>query len=433
MANVSFQGNHNNGINSSGSIKSSRFGGPSSGQIIEQRSNPSISQKIANLISALDDALEEDGLDESLNLLGDEALNRCLDLRTILRKHQPKPDLSAINTPPSSSQTAQETQSDDIPNLPNSMSAFSLTPWTGSTIPTVLPPLPKVLDRTLEAAAFVHVSSGSGRLTDLNYERLEWVGDAYLYLTSTLLISQTFPSLLPGKCSQLRERLVKNMTLADYARQYGFEKRAVFSEIASVRASVWDSAKEYDKSKIMGDMFEAYVAAVVLSDPIDGVARVSEWLKGLWAMTLRKEILTEERSGVKIDSPLWRLRGAAAPIEIISSEPKSLNAKDTLSRTIGAKGIKITYREAAPEKKDKNSKLPVFTVGVYLDGWGEKDKQLGFGAALGKKEAGMKAAEMALGNKKLMKIYVEKKRLYDAQMEMEMKVLEKQTALVDTS
>jgi ribonuclease-3 len=310
------------------------------------------------------------------------------------------------------------------------MSAFSLTPWTASMIPSTPPPLPKILDPTLEAAAFIHASCGSGRLTDLSYERLEWVGDAYLYLTSTLLISQTFPSLLPGKCSQLRERLVKNITLADFARQYGFEQRAVFSV---ERANVWDSAKDHDKTKILGDIFEAYVAAVVLSDPKDGVVRVSEWLKGLWGMTIRKEILTEERSGVKMDSPLWRLRGDAAPIEIISSEPKMLSAKDQLVRTIGAKGVKITYRDAAPQKKDKNSRLLLFTVGVYLDGWGEKDKQLGFGAANGKKEAGMKAAEMALGNKKLMKVYMEKKRIFDEQMELERELLKKQADVGDTS
>ena len=419
---------HNSGISSSGPVDGTELDGPSKSHFLAQRSESSVSQNIANLISALDDTVQDVGLDQTLSILGDEALNRCLDLRTLLRKRTSELHLAATNTAPSSSQPAYEFQSHDSPNLPNSVPAFSLTPWTGSTIPSSLPPLPRVLDPTLEAAAFIHNSNGPGRLTDLSYERLEWVGDAYLYLTSTLFISQTFPSFLPGKCSQLRERLVKNVTLADYARQYGFEKRAVFSE----KTSLWNSAKENDKTKILGDIFEAYVAAIVLSDPQNGVIRVTQWLKELWGMTIRKEILSEERSGIRIDSPLWRLRGAAVPIEIASSEPATLNAKDALMKAIGAKGITISYREVAPVRKDQHTKLPLFTMGVYLDGWGEKDKQLGYGAAGGKKEAGMKAAEMALGNKKMLKVYIERKRVHQAQMDVEREIVEKQSALAES-
>lgn len=50
---------------------------------------------------------------------------------------------------------------------------------------------------------------------------------------------------------------------------------------------------------------------------------------------------------------------------------------------------------------------------------------LGFGKANGKKDAGMKAAEMALANKQVMKGLLEKKKIYDEQMEMEKAALEK--------
>ena len=92
---------------------------------------------------------------------------------------------------------------------------------------------------------------------------IEWIGDAYIELISTLLISQTFPSLLPGKFSQIREGLVKNVTLADFSRKYGFDKRL---QIPQANFDV----KESDKVKILGDVFEAYVAAVILSDPAEG-------------------------------------------------------------------------------------------------------------------------------------------------------------------
>ncbi|KAE8449765.1 hypothetical protein EG329_007540 [Mollisiaceae sp. DMI_Dod_QoI] len=382
-------------------------------------------QKIANLIRALDEALDEDGMDETLELIGDNTLSRCLDLRTALKKKILDIDATAISSPPAS-QPQRMSMSHDYQNIPKTMSPFSLTPWKSSTISTGLPPLPKVLDPTLEASAFIHIGCSAGRPMDLSYERLEWVGDAYLYLTSTLLISQTFPSLTPGKFSQLREKLVKNVTLSGYSLQYGFDKRARLPQ--HMMADAKNSPSEHERMKIMGDIFEAYVAAVVLSDPENGVMRASEWLKDLWGMTIAKDIIHEERSGLKIDSPLWRLRGLTEPVQPVSSaaEKMPLNPKEQLLKMIGSKGIKITYRDAAPERKDKDNKLPLFTVGVYLDGWGEKDRMLGSGRANGKKEAGFKAAEMAMANKKLMKVYADKKKIFDAQMQMEKEALEQQ-------
>jgi ribonuclease-3 len=367
--------------------------------------------------------LEEDGIGEVLSLVGDETFNRCLELRTSLRKHKSINGSQATSKLPPPPLVAAP-KSHDQTNIPKSLSAFSITPWKSSTISTSLPPLPEVLDPTLEAGAFIHQGYGSrsGAVTDLSYERLEWIGDAYLYLITTLLISQTFPSLLPGKCAQLRERCVKNVQLAEYARQYGFDKRAKLPDVHLGTAKV--SSNEHERVKILGDIFEAYIAAVVLSDPANGVSRVSEWLKNLLGITLAKDIIYEERKGLKIDSPLWRLRGKVESVELVSSQPPPPNPKDQLRLLIGAKGVKLAYKDAAPERKDPTNKLALFTVGVYLDGWGEKDKLLGTGKANGKKDAGFKAAEMALANTKLMKVYTEKKKIFDAQMELERQVLE---------
>ena len=355
------------------------------------------------MISALADVLD-DGSEEIKYLVGKDVFQLCHNVRHHFFAGSQSTFIAAV----------PQYQPVDKLNIPRSLSALSITSWKSSEVPNQNPPLPKVLDPTLEIAAFTHQGMGAGRIGDLSYERLEWVGDAYLYLTSTLLISQTFPTLLPGKCSQLRERLVKNVTLSDYARQYGFEKRAQLpSEISG------------NLTKIMGDIFEAYVAAVVLSDPKDGVARVTDWLKKLWSMTLKKEIINEEKSGVKFDSPMWRLRGDVEKVEIISPARLPLGAKEELQKLLGCRGIRIVYKDAAPEKKDKTNKLPLFTVGVYLDGYGYKDKQLGYGTANGKKDAGYKAAAMALANKGLMKELTDKKRLLDAQLEREREVLER--------
>lgn len=353
-------------------------------------------------------------MDDTVELIGDEALNRCLDLRSALSK-------SKANFDVSTTASVSQSISHDFTCFPKTILPSAITPWKSSTIPTTHPPLPKVLDPTLEASSFVHQGMGRGAPTDLSYERLEWVGDAYIELIATLLISQTFPALGPGKASQLREQLVKNVTLSGFSYHYGFDTRA------RLPVSI-ESASREDKTKIMGDIFEAYVAAIILSDPVDGLRQASEWLKDLWGMTIAKDIIYEERKGMNIDSPLWRLRGTAEPIQDVISKtlPTPMNPKDALQKFIGSKVAKLTYKDAAPERKDPHNKLPLFTVGVYLDGWGERQKLLGSGKANGKKDAGFRAAQMALDNKKLMKIYSDKKTAYDTQMALEKEALESQ-------
>ncbi|KAF5875932.1 putative ribonuclease 3 protein [Botrytis fragariae] len=374
--------------------------------------------KISKLLGALEELLGEDDVGEVEALMGGAAFSGANELRNTLRD-QVQSYLN--NTSHSGSRDFKVESSSQEPVIGNPgkiLTALQITPWTLSSIPSKLPPLPEVYDPTLELASFTHHGRTNGSVADLSYERLEWVGDAYIYTISTLLISQTFPALLPGKCSQLRERLVKNVTLADFARKYGFEKRAKLPE------DTLHPMKEPEKVKAMGDIFEAYVAAIVLSDPKNGVSRASEWLKSLWAMVLSKEIQQEERNEDKLDSPLWRLRGN---VDQVQTKTKSvLNPKEKLQKALSSKVSKLTYKDIGTAKKDKNTKLAVFTVGVFLDGWGEVDKQIGFGSANGKKEAGFKAAEMALNNKKMMAKYLEKKKIYDTQQERERIALQKQ-------
>ncbi|KAH8820570.1 ribonuclease III domain-containing protein [Xylogone sp. PMI_703] len=365
------------------------------------RKRLSVSEKLTNLLKALDDVLEEDHVQE---VFGDarDSYSKAVDLQSHIKSR-----LKNINekglTPHDLSKTSPST----------------LSPWTSASIPSTFPQLPRILDPTLETAAFTHHGCGSGRITDLSYERLEWIGDAYLYLTSTLLISKTFPALLPGRASQVREMLVKNVTLSGYAKHYGFEARAKLP--AEFSGKTKHGPKAQEMVKVMGDIFEAYVGAVILSDPVDGVVRASLWLKDLWAMTIVEDIKENERSGLKFDSPLWRLRGTEVnPNEFTKSG--FVNDKEKLSKMIGAKGIKITYKDIGKEHKDPKTNLTMFTVGVYLDGWGEKDKLLGVGTAKGKKDAGNIAARKALENTERMAVYMEKKKLFDEKMAAEVSV-----------
>ncbi|KAK1832746.1 ribonuclease III domain-containing protein [Podospora conica] len=264
-----------------------------------------------------------------------------------------------------------------------------ITKWALSDITKSLPPLPPVLDPKLETAALTHIGNAKIASTTLNYERLEWVGDAYIEVIATVLIHQTFPELREGRCAQLRELLVRNATLATFTTAYGLDKRASLPDEFLDGGRVGGSAaNQKQRVKALGDLFEAYVGAVVMSDPAAGVKRVADWLKVLWGPTLEGYIKGEETKG---------------PVD-------SIQPKTRLEQAIGGRGVKIEYKDLPSNKKHKDNKLPLFTIGCYLSGWGENGKQLGFGSALGKSEAGQKAAQMALDNKKLLKPYMEKRQ-----------------------
>ncbi|KAG6025728.1 hypothetical protein E4U41_001466 [Claviceps citrina] len=268
-----------------------------------------------------------------------------------------------------------------------------VTPWVSSEIPATLPPMPKIFDAELEQTVFRHPGLST---RGPSYERLEWLGDAFLELTASMLIFQTFRTIPAGQLSQLRELVVRNRTLAVYFREYGLDAKAQLPpDVHNFRGQ--GKSNDKDITKIHADMFEAYVAAAIISDPEHGLQNTVSWLKGLFGRTLREQILKNEGREKK--------REEAGP----EAQTAQLSAKDQLRAQIGAKGVLLRYEDKPGPAKDKHSGLPLFTIGVYLDGWGERNKLLGWGTALGKKEAGQKAAATALENKKLMKLYQAKK------------------------
>ncbi|KAG9970387.1 hypothetical protein KCU72_g24649, partial [Aureobasidium melanogenum] len=71
-----------------------------------------------------------------------------------------------------------------------------------------LPTLPQVPDGPYSRAPFVHKSSSQHDRTsavgDMTYERLEFLGDAYLEVIATRLIFSRYPHLAAGRQAQIR-------------------------------------------------------------------------------------------------------------------------------------------------------------------------------------------------------------------------------------
>lgn len=248
-----------------------------------------------------------------------------------------------------------------------------------------LPAIPEIScpkNPSLANAPFTHASIDSQN----NYERLEFLGDAYLELIATRFIFARFPHFLTGKQAKLRESLVQNATLAQFAVFYHFQDR-VKTDVSMARA------KDKMKEKVLADVFEAYIAGVVLADDEGGFARAETWLRGCWTATTLLDDTTIARF----------LGGEAAASGFVE------NPKDRLWGLIAERDVKLDYvDEPMGELKNGDQRRH---VAIYLTGYEYERKKIGSAIGVGRKEASMLAAKCALeDNKDLIGQCAETKR-----------------------
>ena len=235
-----------------------------------------------------------------------------------------------------------------------------------------LPPLPAI-SQQYEDVVFTHPSVNTQH--GANYDRLEFLGDAYIELIASQLIYAKFPDLGAGRMSQVREDLVKNETLANYVVLYGLDKRLRQGErLQRESKHAW--------LKIKGDLFEAYVAAIILSNPTNGIDITKRWLSELW--------------GPKLDAQ--------------SAKPQvSSKSKEDLAKKISGKGVKINYVDEKDPEVHYGKGKETYYIAAYLNGWGWENRYLGSGEGLSRTAAGQAAAAAALSNEPLINEIVAKK------------------------
>lgn len=244
---------------------------------------------------------------------------------------------------------------------------------------------PPIKDKALETAVFTHqgmVHDSTPSATHTSYDRLEILGDAYLEIIATRLIWDRFQTLPAGRMSQIRETLVKNETLAEFSDRYGFDKRVRVAPDIRSQPKRW--------IKVKGDVFEAYVAAVILADPLHGFAVVEDWMTHLWTPKLNS----------------------------VQPEDQAVHYKESLAKKVMGKGIKLRYINESPPVSLKDG-MQTFFIGVYLTGWGWQDQHLGSGTGLNKVVAGNAAAKQALENHPFIDKIHAVKKAFDEKVQAE--------------
>lgn len=235
------------------------------------------------------------------------------------------------------------------------------------------PELPLIKDPHLYARVFVHKSTINNKsylyqseLISSHNERLEFLGDSVLNNVATIILYERYPAAPEGELSKMRSILVNNVTLAEFSINYGFDKK--------LKSNINDAILRQGKQKIFADIFEAYVGALAIEHKLE-FAIIKEWLYKLFYSRLQQ-----------FDT------------EIRETEEVNKDAKSELYSLVGTAAFHPTYD--VKEIGDGASKP--FKVDCVMG-----DEILGTGIAPGLKEAGLRAAMMALKNKPLLEKFIQ--------------------------
>lgn len=178
----------------------------------------------------------------------------------------------------------------------------------------------------------------------LNYERLEFIGDAALDLIVAILLAREYPEASEGELSKMRSALVNTESLAELCLELGVSKYI----------NIRSGERRMLRSSLLADVFEAVVGAMCVTSGYEPTF-------GFLAKVLREKIKTVQ-----------------------PNDPKT-ELQEILHRLdLGAAKYQLAKR-SGPDH------CPVFTYAVVID-----NEEYGSGESVTKKGAQQRAAAMAI-------------------------------------
>lgn len=107
-------------------------------------------------------------------------------------------------------------------------------------------------------------------LQDMSYERLEFLGDAVLGMVIARYLYERYPDQSEGFLSRMRTKIVNGKSLGALSSKIGFNKFAIMSKQV-------EAIQGRDNYKIMEDIFEAFIGALVMDKEGD-ITMAEEWI-----------------------------------------------------------------------------------------------------------------------------------------------------------
>ena len=106
----------------------------------------------------------------------------------------------------------------------------------------------------------------------INYEKLEFFGDAVLRLAASNFIEKKYPQMSVGERSELRAQIVSDEWLTKLGKKIGIEKSIIKGPKAL--------NDENSKNTIIGEATEALIGA--LYKCFDSIQEINLWLDDIW-------------------------------------------------------------------------------------------------------------------------------------------------------
>ncbi|MGT2933311.1 ribonuclease III [Streptococcus catagoni] len=121
-------------------------------------------------------------------------------------------------------------------------------------------------DKNLLETAFTHTSyANEHRLLNISHnERLEFLGDAVLQLIISEYLFAKYPDKPEGDLSKLRSMIVREESLAGFSRFCSFD---TYIKLGKGE----EKSGGRDRDTILGDLFEAFLGALLLDKGVDAV------------------------------------------------------------------------------------------------------------------------------------------------------------------
>lgn len=215
-------------------------------------------------------------------------------------------------------------------------------------------------DKDLLANVFIHRSYlNEHKSFGLpSFERLEFLGDSVLSLITSVYLFKNYSNLKEGDYTEIKSAIVKTESLAEAASFLGLSQYLMLSKGE-------EKGGGRDNRNILADCLEALIGAIFLDQSFEA------------AYDFVSEFLFQRKLDFIVKNELY------------------LSAKSRLQELIQGK-YKTTPKYVVLEEKGPEHKR-VFKIGVFF-----KNKKLGTGVALSKKEAEEKAAKNAFDNQTSM-------------------------------
>ena len=201
--------------------------------------------------------------------------------------------------------------------------------------------------------ALIHSSDGN----EINYEKLEFFGDAVLRLAATNFIEKKYPQMCVGERSELRSQIVSDAWLTKLGKKIGIE-----SLIIKGPKAVGD---EHSRNTIIGEATEALIGA--LYKCFNSIHEVNLWLDDIWEddaeMFLKapykykpKTVLQEWCQSKGFDLPVYKI----IEVSKINGDPKRFSCDIYIDGLMESSGIGKSHKQAeANAARDLIEKLKI--------------------------------------------------------------------------